>query len=110
MQTFGVLNIADQPLSYIKTGSLILIIAALAIPLLSWATQMLNLKLMPQAATQNGNDDNNAMASSMKTMNTVMPLMSAFFWFYLPGRSWYLLDRQCGSKKYSAAAYQPPSE
>lgn len=84
MQTFGVLNIADQPLSYIKTGSLILIIAALAIPLLSWATQMLNLKLMPQVATQNGNDDNNAMASSMKTMNTVMPLMSAFFCFTFP--------------------------
>lgn len=84
MQTFGVLNIADLPLSYIKTGSLILIIAALAIPLLSWATQMLNLKLMPQAATQNGNDDNNAMASSMKTMNTVMPLMSAFFCFTVP--------------------------
>ena len=84
MQTFGVLNIAAQPLSYIKTGSLILIIAALAIPLLSWATQMLNLKLMPQAATQNGNNDNNAMASSMKTMNTVMPLMSAFFCFTFP--------------------------
>ena len=65
MQTFGVLNIADQPLSYIKTGSLILIIAAIAIPLLSWATQMLNLKLM-------------------KTMNTVMPLMSAFFCFTFP--------------------------
>ena len=45
---------------------------------------MLNLKLMPQAATQNGNDDNNAMASSMKTMNTVMPLMSAFFCFTFP--------------------------
>ena len=84
MQTFGVLNIADQPLSYIKTGSLILIIAALAIPLLSWATQMLNLNLMPQAATQNGNDGNKAMASSMKTMNTVMPLMSAFFCFTFP--------------------------
>ena len=83
MQTFGVLNIADQPLSYIKTGSLILIIAALAIPVLSWATQMLNLKLMPQAATQGG-DENNAMASSMKTMNTVMPLMSAFFCFTFP--------------------------
>ena len=83
MQTFGVLNIADQPLSYIKTGSLILIIAALAIPLLSWATQMLNLKLMPQAAPS-GNNDNNAMASSMKTMNTVMPLMSAFFCFTFP--------------------------
>ena len=83
MQTFGVLNIADQPLSYIKTGSIILIIAAIAIPLLSWATQMLNLKLMPQAAPS-GNDDNNAMASSMKTMNTVMPLMSAFFCFTFP--------------------------
>ena len=83
MQTFGVLNIADQPLSYIKTGSLILIIAAIAIPLLSWPTQMLNLKLMPQAAPS-GNNDNNAMASSMKTMNTVMPLMSAFFCFTFP--------------------------
>lgn len=92
MQTFGVLNIADQPLSYIKTGSLILIIAALAIPLLSWATQMLNMKLMPQAATQNGNNDNNAMASSMKTMNTVMPLMSAFFCFTFPvGLGIYLI-------------------
>ena len=86
MQTFGVLNIADQPLSYIKTGSLILIIAALAIPLLSWATQTLNLKLMPQAATQptDGNDQASAMASSMKTMNMVMPLMSAFFCFTFP--------------------------
>ena len=86
MQTFGVLNIADQPLSYIKTGSLILIIAALAIPVLSWATQMLNLKLMPQAATQpaDGNDQASAMANSMKTMNMVMPLMSAFFCFTFP--------------------------
>lgn len=84
MQTFGVLNIADQPLSYIKTGSIILIIAALAIPVLSWATQMLNLKLMPQPATQNNDNSNNAMAGSMKTMNTVMPLMSAFFCFTFP--------------------------
>ena len=44
---------------------------------------MLNLKLMPQAAPS-GKDDNNAMASSMKTMNTVMPLMSAFFCFTFP--------------------------
>ena len=85
MQTFGVLNIADQPLHYIQTGSLILIIAALAIPVLSWATQMLTLRLMPQPATQNGdNEQANAMAGSMKTMNTVMPLMSAFFCFTFP--------------------------
>ena len=89
MQGFCGLNIADQPLYYIMEflknhGSLLLAIIALLIPVLAWATQMLNLKLMPQAATQNGNDGNNAMASSMKTMNTVMPLMSAFFCFTFP--------------------------
>jgi len=30
---------------------------------------------------QNGNDEGNAMAQSMKSMNTVMPLMSVFFCF-----------------------------
>ena len=86
MQTSGVLNIAEQPWNYIKTGSLILVIAALAIPVLSWATQMLNLKLMPQAAAQQNTDDStaNSMANSMKTMNTVMPIMSAVFCFTFP--------------------------
>lgn len=86
MQTFGVLNIAEQPWNYIKTGSVILVIAALAIPVLSWATQMLNLKLMPQAASQQNTDDStaNSMANSMKTMNTVMPIMSAVFCFTFP--------------------------
>ena len=88
MQGFCGLNIADQPLYYIMEffknhGSLLLAIVALLIPVLAWATQMLNLKLMPQAATQGGGE-NNAMASSMKTMNTVMPLMSAFFCFTFP--------------------------
>ncbi len=86
MQTFGVLNIAEQPWNYIKTGSVILVIAALAIPVLSWATQMLNLKLMPQAGAQQNTDDStaNSMANSMKTMNTVMPIMSAVFCFTFP--------------------------
>ena len=86
MQTFGVLNIAEQPWNYIKTGSVILVIAALLIPILSWATQMLNIKLMPQAAAQQNTDDStaNSMANSMKTMNTVMPLMSAVFCFTFP--------------------------
>ena len=57
MQGFCGLNIADQPLYYIMEffknhGSLLLAIVALLIPVLAWATQMLNLKLMPQAATQ----------------------------------------------------------
>ena len=44
---------------------------------------MLNLKLMPQATPQN-DDGANPMASSMNTMNMVMPLMSAFFCFTFP--------------------------
>jgi YidC/Oxa1 family membrane protein insertase len=40
---------------------------------------------MPQAVPTNGGDDKaNAMASSMKTMNKIMPLMSAYFCFILP--------------------------
>ena len=86
MQSFLGLNIADMPWNYITAvvagGSILLAIAALLIPILSWGTQVLNLKLMPQAAQ---NDDGaNPMASSMKTMNMVMPLMSAFFCFTFP--------------------------
>ena len=89
MQNFLGLNIAEQPLTYItavvKGGSIVLAIVALLIPLLSWLTQMLNIKLLPQAENQNNNNgDPNAMASSMKTMNTVMPLMSAVFCFTFP--------------------------
>ena len=84
------LNIANSP-SYIvgeafKAGSFLLIIGALAIPVLSALTQWINTKLMPQAATStgSGNDSTDSMAQSMKTMNTTMPLMSAFFCFTLP--------------------------
>ena len=87
MQSFLGLNIADMPWNYITAvvagGSILLAIAALLIPILSWGTQGLNLKLMPQATPQN-DDGANPMASSMKTMNMVMPLMSAFFCFTFP--------------------------
>lgn len=86
MQTFGVLNIAEQPWNYIQAafagGAVLLAVAAVAIPILSWATQMLNIKLMPQPAQQD--DQNNAMNGFMKMMNTVMPLMSAVFCFTFP--------------------------
>ena len=40
---------------------------------------------MPQAADTSGKDDQqNSMAQSMKMMNTMMPLMSAFFCYTLP--------------------------
>ena len=54
-------------------------------PVLSALTQWINVKLMPQQDTSsNGNDQAAAMASSMKTMNMIMPLMSAFFCFTFP--------------------------
>ncbi len=62
----------------------IMIIAALIIPVLSAVTQWINTKLMPQADTGSQNDQQNSMAQSMKMMNTMMPLMSAFFCFTLP--------------------------
>ena len=85
------LNIAFSPLETIKVQwasadkNWWIIIAAVLIPLLSAATQWINLKLTPQASNnaQNG-DQNNAMMSSMKMMNNMMPLMSAFFCFTLP--------------------------
>ena len=85
MQNFFGLNIADQPMTYIKaafTGGAIILAIALMIPILSWVTQMLNIKLMPQAAQQDG--EQNAMMNSMKMMNTIMPLMSAIFCFTFP--------------------------
>ena len=88
MQNFFGLNIADQPLTYIKAafvgGSILIAIVAILIPILAWATQMINLKLMPQAAQQGGDAQQDAMMNSMKTMNMVMPLMSAVFCFTFP--------------------------
>lgn len=65
----------------------LMIIAALAIPLLSALTQWINTKLMPQANSNNDKnktDQQNSMEQSMKMMNTMMPIMSAFFCYTLP--------------------------
>ena len=75
-------NMANSPSTLLKTGSVLIIALAIAIPVLAAATQFLNVKLMPQAATSENGDD--AMAQSMKSMNTMMPLMSAVFCFTLP--------------------------
>lgn len=82
------LNIANSP-SYIVTeafssGQYLVLIGAIMIPLLSAVTQWINVKLMPQAPKTNQDDTANTMADSMKTMNTVMPLMSAVFCYTLP--------------------------
>ncbi len=80
------LNIGNSPMDIIKEGlstsAYFLVFAALMIPFLAAFTQWLNTKLMPTANTNN--NDDNPMANSMKTMNTVMPLMSAAFCFGFP--------------------------
>lgn len=85
MQNFLGLNIADTPLSLIKMGwsshTYVLILAAILIPVLSWLTQMLNIKLMPVASAD---DSNSQMNATMKSMNTFMPLFSAFICFSFP--------------------------
>ena len=86
------LNIANSPSYTVKeslaAGSYLMVIAALAIPVLSAVTQWINLKLMPQQPSQqdnkNGNDQQAAMMQSMKTMNMMMPIMSAVFCYTLP--------------------------
>ncbi|MCH5339921.1 MAG: YidC/Oxa1 family membrane protein insertase [Acetatifactor sp.] len=84
------LNMGDSPSNLIQSawGSdpkvWGIIIGALLIPILSALTQWINVKLMPQAAN-NGNGDNaSSMASSMKMMNTIMPLFSAWLCFSFP--------------------------
>ncbi len=83
------LNIANAPSHILKSawaaGAWGLIIGAIMIPLLSALTQWISVKLMPQQ--DNGNkksSEESAMESSLKTMNTVMPIMSAWFCFTLP--------------------------
>lgn len=83
------LNIADSPLSLIMDafhrGAWMVMIGALLIPVLSAVTQWISVKLMPQQNDTSNMDEQQAqMQSTMKTMNMVMPLMSAYFCFTLP--------------------------
>jgi len=85
------LNIGLTPSFVLKsewasdTRNWALIIGVLMIPVLSALTQWINTKLMPQPEQSNKKaEEENPMMSSMKTMNTVMPLMSAVFCFTLP--------------------------
>lgn len=82
MNNFLGINIAYSPSNLLKTGSILVMIGAIAIPVLAAFTQWLNTKLMPQAAASD--DANDTMSQSMKQMNIMMPLMSAIFCFTLP--------------------------
>ena len=83
---FGI-NIANSPINLISTGwnekDFILIIGAILVPLISYLTQVLNIKLMTNTSNAAASE-NDAMARQMKTMNTMMPLFSLVMVFSVP--------------------------
>ena len=82
------LNISDSPMNIIQSSwgakNWLLIFAAVLIPLLAWGTQVLNFKMMPQPNNKKRPEEMGTMEQSMQSMNTMMPLMSAFFCLTLP--------------------------
>ena len=77
-------NISDSPFAIItnslKDKSYLLVVLALLIPIASYASQLLNIKLMPQADS----DPNSTLSRQMKTMNYTMPLFSLVLCFTVP--------------------------
>lgn len=78
---FGI-NLSESPVTIIQNanGKIGIIAIAIAIPILAGVFQFLQTKLAP-SQTMEPNGEDNTMMASMKTMNTVMPLMSVFFCF-----------------------------
>ena len=78
------MNISDSPMSIIKSGmsekAYLMVILALLIPIISYLTQVISIKMM----SQDTNVGNDAMAGQMKMMNRIMPLFSLFFCFSVP--------------------------
>ena len=76
------LNIANSPWYVFQqawaAGSILGLIGSIIIPALAALTQLLNVALTPQSS---GNDQT---SQSMKMMNWMMPIMSAWFCFTLP--------------------------
>lgn len=81
------LNISDSPMNVIQTSwaskNWLMIVVAVLIPLFAWGTQVLNFKMMPQP-NKRRSEEMSTMEQSMQSMNTMMPLMSAFFCLTLP--------------------------
>ncbi len=89
MNFFLGLNIADSPWQIIRSAfesrSILLIIGAALVPILSAVTQWINAKLSTTGQENNNSyNPDNSMGNTMRTMNAVMPLMSAVFCLTLP--------------------------
>lgn len=79
------MNISDTPLNIIttsfKSGVYLMVILALLVPVVSYLTQVLSLKL---SAQNTQSIDNDAMAAQMNTMNKIMPVFSLILCFTVP--------------------------
>ena len=86
VNTFLGINIVYSPKNIISTsfheGNYALIALAIVIPLLSLASQFLNIRLMPQMSA--AGNSGNQMANQMKIMNYLMPIYSFILVFFLP--------------------------
>lgn len=97
------MNISDSPFAIITSSmashSYLLVFLALMVPISSYASQMLNIRLMPQADT----DPNSAMAKQLKAMNYTMPIFSLFLCFTVPvglGIYWIFSSLTRGVQQY----------
>lgn len=76
-------NLTVAPIAMIKSHpSVVVIITAILLPLISGVTQYFSIKLS-QSISGQGMEDN-PMAGTMKAMNMTMPLFSVFMVFTLP--------------------------
>lgn len=85
INALGTLNISDTPWQIIKegfaTGAIVVAFVAFLVPIASYLFQVLNMKMMP---TSNSDNQNDAMAQQMNSMNKTMPLISLFMCFTVP--------------------------
>ena len=84
-------SLTVAPLDMIKNAgsygmpAVIIIITAIALPLISAGTQVISMKLSQSISGQNNKESgNDQMESTMKTMNTTMPILSIFMVSTLP--------------------------
>lgn len=82
MNSFLGINLASTPASVMfPSGGGFHLSLAILIPIFAGVSQWFSARLMTVNQPQSGNDESNVMSQSMKSMNTVMPLMSVFFCF-----------------------------
>ena len=78
----GGLNVMDAPVHF--SQGMAGIFPGILIPILAGVTQYISVKITSGKQSQPAPGQDNSMASSMKMMNTIMPLFSVWICFSLP--------------------------